>query len=726
MENISFPLCGPLAKRQLIKLKRMNDEALAGILRSIGFQQEAAINKMELRLKREMEVQWDRLTDRTSSLERRVSRSAAGRPGLVTRGEVANQRVPAVSEKAGPAFAPDWQKTCEKIASEPWAAAIADEIEKEALFAKDLLTIPPPDQLTAWSHYYFCDESGEELFWNPIQPAEHVCRSSGKIYHGEPYDGCWRTRMHSANAIHLENCAVLWRIGRQPEMARQEIERIAEIYAETYPGYHVHGHSSQKGRLQPQSLDESVWTITFLRALRWSGLIPEMTGSRKAALAAFAQCVIDLLRPQIIRIDNIQCWLNAAVAECAVLLGDSALLKWCIENPAGMRAQIEHGFDSDGFWHEGSVHYHLYTLAAILAFAEASGEKAFATRQQTKLHSAFAIIPALAYSDGFLPAYNDGWPRLHLAGIADTFEAATAVLPKAVPADLLAAVYRHEQSAPYQSYSHARGRISHPGAGSIQTRFSLAALVFGPAKLVEPLPEKKTSQLFAYAGIGILRNETTRLGLRFGPGGKAHDHLDKLDVDVETAKGWRSLDLGTSGYGSKLFKSWQKTSASHNILVIDGRRQLESTGHVLEWSESAVTAEAREAYPGVALRRRLSLEADGWSDHFLMTASSPRRIDWIFHGDGAFAPEGLEGEEFTFAEENGYQCIFNVRRAPAPELLNGRWQDEGIRQEVQIQLPPGFEIYWGEAEGNPHGRPLGVVILRGVAQEASFLAKFLS
>ena len=34
----------------------------------------------------------------------------------------------------------------------------------------------------------------------------------------------------------------------------------------------------------------------------------------------------------------------------------------------GLINQIKMGFDSDGFWHEGSIAYHNYTLTAVAFF----------------------------------------------------------------------------------------------------------------------------------------------------------------------------------------------------------------------------------------------------------------------------------------------------------------------------------------------------------------------
>ncbi|SDU11752.1 Alginate lyase [Verrucomicrobium sp. GAS474] len=625
-----------------------------------------------------------------------------------------------------PPFTPDWDEVARKARKEPWARDVVRSLEEEMLSWREKLVIPPPSQPTAWAHHYFCDETGEPLVWKPDSPRRHLCAKNGRLYSGEPYDGAWRLIMHAANGAQIERCAILLRLGVQTEIAGAEIERIAGTYVDTYLSYEVHGSAPSMGRLMPQSLDEAIWIITLLRSLRWSGLVSGWDERRRAALRETVRAVVDLLRPQIAWIHNIHCWLLAALAEAALFLEDDALLDWCWENPFGIGQQIEKGFDGDGQWYEGSIGYHYYALAALLCFLEAGGAEYLRRRADLneRLVKAFTNPPLLAYADGRLPAYNDCWASPRLEDAADLYEAASALMSDSSWPPILAEVYRNHRPAPCRRYT----RVHFPDQGGEPSlkdaRSSVAALVYGPAHLPEAAPREPRSALLPHAGIGILRNRDVRLAMRFGPHGGGHDHLDRPGVDVETAGGWQSLDLGTTGYASAFNGEWLRTPAAHNIVVIDGAWQTPGRGRLVAWSETALTVEVVDAHPGVLLRRTLTLLEKGWEDRFEIVADAPRRIDWIFHGDGIFKCPGREGTPVVLEEDNGYRKMRDLKKAPFSAPLCGEWRSQGETVAVEFGAASPGEIFWGAADGNPNGRPLGIVMLRAVASLQTVIARF--
>ena len=550
--------------------------------------------------------------------------------------------------------------------------------------------------------------------------------------------------MHAAHMEQLERAAILYRLGCRRDETAADIFRIVVTYAGAYTQYEIHGDRAGKGRIGPQCLDEAVYMLTLMRALRWSGLLRDWPGTIRQQVEAMAAASVDLLKPQVGEIHNIHCWMLAALAEAALLLRDSTLMEWCWSNPVGMKAQIERGFDHDGFWSEGSFVYHFYTLAAVLAFIEASGEpllplpddfqgeNAYVSqlkRNQSsvecaKLQKAFRLAGVLAYRDGRLPAYNDGWADICIDGFGDLYEAAFALIPGSVGPDELAAVYRRVGQGPVVPLTRAgvpklesRSLVPHK-------RRSLAALLYGPEKVGEREDVAKASCLLPYSGIGILRNDKVRAAMRFGPYAGGHDHFDKLGVDVESASGWQSLDLGTAAYGSAFTHDWQKTSAAHNIVVIDGEPQTGSVGRLLAYTDSMIRAGAADVYRGVEIIRTLSLTEGGWEDVCEMSSARPRRCDWIFHGDGLFVPEGLPGEPVQFEEGNGYKMIAGVRCCRISRAVKGGWRFQNMRTAVTLEAHEGSTLYWGEAMGNPNGRPLGVVILRGTGSEIRIKATF--
>lgn len=230
----------------------------------------------------------------------------------------------------------------------------------------------------------------------------------------------------------------------------------------------------------------------------------------------------------------------------------------------------------------------------------------------------------------------------------------------------------------------------------------------------------------AYSGISIIRNDKVRLGLRFTPAGGGHDHRDELSVDVETAQGWFSLDCGTSGYGAQITNDWQRTGAAHNIVMLDGLPQQLSNGYLKLWTANSVCTECTGAYKGITLRRSLELQENSWTDFFEILSDKPHRIDWIFHGDGQFFPDGQEGKPSSLSGEKGFDMISQVQQIePENNEISGCWKHENIIQKIQVEIPDGFALHWGKSPDNPNGRDSGIIIIRGNATNAQIKARFL-
>ncbi|NUR88959.1 MAG: hypothetical protein HOY71_33150, partial [Nonomuraea sp.] len=233
----------------------------------------------------------------------------------------------------------NWERIGRRAAGRPWAARVLSRVEAE--YRDTVVEIPGPELPSAWTHHYFCDDDGAPL---RFEGDGHACTRCDRRYAGEPWDGAWRTRRHNEAAAQAQRAALLIRLAGEPP---GELERILAGY--DYLAYAPHGVNAGTGRVQPQSLDEAVWAIGLLRALRWSGI------AAPPGMETMASGVVDLLRPQVGGVHNIHCWLLAALAECAALLRDRALLGWCGQR---VEEQVLSGFHPEGLWYEVNPHYH--------------------------------------------------------------------------------------------------------------------------------------------------------------------------------------------------------------------------------------------------------------------------------------------------------------------------------------------------------------------------------
>jgi hypothetical protein len=644
---------------------------------------------------------------------------------------------------------PDWLRVHHRLADHAWAGRVVSEIKADAEYWRSRLQVPPPTEQTAWTHHYFCDTDGTRLTFDPADPAHHRCGTCGRVYAGGVKDGAWRTHMHNAVAAQVQRDAILVRtagacgaVGEQ-DKAAAEISDIIERYSRDYLQYEPHGQNVGTGRVQPQCLDEAIWALTLLRSVRWAA--SELPAATLEAARSLAAEVAELLRPQVSLIHNIHCWMLAALAECAVHLGDAELLEFTADSEVGVKAQLREGFHPEGIWFEINPHYHFYTVAALLSWLEIAGPDVLDREATARLARAVTAPPALAYSDGLLPAYGDGWPDAALSTFATQAEAATGLIPEAQidlahyyahgavtagqlwsaspvpPLEAPSADTPPDEAPSHKAPSHeAPSDDARPPAG----RAGVAALVFGPDAVAAGSGEPARSLHWPGPGIVVLRDGRTRVAMRSGPDSGWHDHHDKLAVDVELSTGWRSLDLGTSGYGAE-FTNWMRSPAAHNTVYVGNEPQPPCDGTIVSYSEHRATGSA--TWSGNEVRRSIELTATGWTDTTELTLPEVRPVTWFFHGDGAVDSDHQVLDSDAPADPNsplGLDYLSNWRRISTPNgHLQARWTTAGA-PTVSITVPTGFTVYLAEGQGNPTGARLGVLILTGRTQQATITATF--
>jgi len=580
-----------------------------------------------------------------------------------------------------------------------WAAKAREALAAETERWRSRLVIAGPKEVSAWTHHYFCDEDGTRLAFDPASPHEHRCPTCGKVYDDELRIGAWRTLHHNAAAAQAERDAVIILTDPDPEAvaaARDELQTLVTRYGNDYAAYPEHGYHAGIGKVLPQSLDESIWAISLLRAVRW--VADQLDPATIAAAEQLARGVAGLLRPQVSQIHNIHCWMLAALAECAIRLDDNELLEFTATSEFGAFAQLDKGFRPEGLWFEVNPHYHYYTIDALLSWVEAYGAASLPQPQREILQRAIAAPPQLAYTDHQIPAYGDGWPDTPVSNFARHAEKAVGLLGTD-GIDL--------------SVFYAEG----------QRRDSQAALLFGPDEIDAAPLTRAESFCWPGSGIALLRSPAARIVLRCGPYAGGHDHNDKLAIDLETSTGWRSLDLGTSGYGAD-FTRWMRSGAAHSTAFVGGHGQPISDGEITEFS--ARHAIGAVSWDGCRMRREIALADDGWSDVLEVDLDRADEITWVLHGDGAVVsvPPGVPaGTPPAQLADLGIGWLTGLRELePEDGRLYVTWNVAGAPDAV-IAIPAGFRCWAGEGPGNPTGLPLGTVVVSGYAQSAAFAAR---
>ena len=623
------------------------------------------------------------------------------------------------------------------------------------------LDIQPPDEPAGYYHDYFCPHHATELQFDPVWPQVHRCPVDGQVLAGRRFDAAWR---FGANLL-LGSMSVLlalrWRLSGEQRC----LQRAAEIltgYARRYPHY-AGSQNSESGTglgwATYQSLDEA---HLIIRLAQCHDLVAaELDPGERVMVERqlFDRAIAHIARERFRRIHNIECWHIAALVAAATVTGKDAIRDYAVYGEFGFYHQIDAGTHRDGFWWEGSSSYHYYTLAALLttaAFIRARHPNWHAPR---RLAAMLAAPLTLVLPDGRLPASNDCWASSSLYGkvchgvppAAALYEMAAGWWPEPLYVDLLRGIYRDGP------------------------RDSEEALLHGPDAVpadASSLPRPRSAVL-PHSGFAMVRSddELDRQSLallKFGPHGGSHGHPDKLAVTLYARGEPAAADLGTQGYGIGLHGDWYRQTASHNTVLVSGRKQPPAAGTLLystaphvdgvgEPSDHLVSSQVRHdlqpracvgsdsgtpvtvadaavrwsgasagPYDGVAMRRAIAWRDPYFVDCFHVRCPTRRRIDWLLHVHGELREtHGVELHDRAggvLPRSPGWRHIEGRRAGRSHGAVDVWWSLPSGALQVLLPDEAGTVITVGNAPANPASERLHSVVRTRYARATTFVA----
>ena len=577
-----------------------------------------------------------------------------------------------------------------------WARAALKQLvaDAEAALARP---VKIPDRGGQWTHWYSCPKDGVGL--RTDSPTEHRCPRCGTVYRGDPYDAVVITREHSAWSRAVRDLGLAFRFTGRAEFARRAGE-ILTGYADRYAKYPRHNTRGEDrvggGKLLAQTLDESVWLIP----VAWGyslvrDTLPE--DARRHIENDLLVAAAEVIREHKMGIHNIQCWKNSAVGLVGFVTGKDELVREAIDDPErGFRVQIAKGVTEDGLWYEGSLGYHAYTTQALWPLAEAArlaGIDLYSSRYGTLYEAPLA----LALPSGDPPGFNDSAGG-NVRGLGSLYEIAYARWRKSAYGRLVAATDR----------------------GSLQ------ALLYGVDEVSPGLMIPPESVLLEDAGFAMLRAPgPLSVAVRFGRHGGGHGHPDKLGIVTYGAERVFGLDPGSINYGVPLHREWYRSTIAHNTVTVDGQVQAAEDGSLEKWTAeggvATLVAAADKVYPGVRLRRSLTLRAGELADRFECASESVHTYDWAFHAAGQLSTSlELKPRPAPLGSENGYQHIEQVAEGRADGDFWARWETGRARLTLRVKGAPGTEVFTGLAPGRHPADRVPLLIVRRRAARTVF------
>ncbi|SDK74336.1 Uncharacterized conserved protein, heparinase superfamily [Franzmannia pantelleriensis] len=229
--------------------------------------------------------------------------------------------------------------------------------------------------------------------------------------------------------------------------------------------------------------------------------------------------------------------------------------RWLSQGLVILDAEIPEQFLGDGGHFERSPMYHatlLWDLADLIHLAECSGLNALRERTPTwrqVLAKGLAWLEMMSHPDGDISFFNDAAFGIAptLAGLQDYAELLSVRLPKGVDRPL---VVKHSGSVLHVEHAVSSGYIALNWGDGDKAILDLAPV-----------------------------------GPDYQPG---HAHADTLSMELSLSGQRVLVNSGTSCYGNDNQRQWQRSTAAHNTVTVDGADSSEV------WAGFRV---ARRAYP---------------------------------------------------------------------------------------------------------------------------------
>ncbi len=587
----------------------------------------------------------------------------------------------------------DWAKVKVRVESQDWAKSIVQGMRANVVTTRSRYAEPPLGE-SGWFHDYYCPKDARRLVFDWQKPTEHRCEGCGTVYRGSPYDEVWRAAVHDAIISAIGSAGILHRITGEADYLDYARGKLL-WYAEHYDQYPAHGKHAGKGKIGAQSLDEATQTVELSQAY-WD-ICPALSeGDRSTIAEKLLIPAATFIHGQTRTIHNIHSWHNAAVGLVGFAVGDKELITAAIEGPAGLNAQIAQGIKDDGFWYEGSIGYHFYTISSMEPLVLAARAQKYPIADLDRFLRLYSAPLGLAFDDGQFPANNDGWGGMNLYNLPQTYEAACAVESRPEFLEMLGRAYKDRKRA------------------------AVAALLYGPDRIPAAGAVAPKSNLLKESGIAILRKGKINAYLKFGPYGGGHDHNDRLNLILYHDGDVIIPDLGTSGYGIALNSQWFRSAAAHNLLIVDGKKQANCGGELGEFAPDRVSASVAKAFEGVMIRREIALIENGIDDRIGAESDREHTYDLIYHVRGTLEACDVVTRPGEPLQGDGYPLLKDLQTGNTDKVCQATFKLRDRQGQMVLKLDGDrpYEVFTGTCPDNPADKTMEFVMVRMVGKTA--------
>jgi hypothetical protein len=545
------------------------------------------------------------------------------------------------------------------------------------------------DAPSGWWHNYYCPSCAGELGFDRDRPGWYQCPACGAVAERTgALDEAWVYLYRYNLSEALIDAAVAYRLTGDTSFADFVRDTIL-WYAERYSRFDEHGAWAGRGKIQGQSLDEAVWGIHLLRALKICRLDPRSEEGHRMYRELFLP-MARLVMAQSWGIHNIPLWHASFAAAAALFFEDKKLYQQSMGGDLGARRQVLEGFTAGGIWYENSTGYHYYSLEAaayLAAFIKDAGLEGEEAEFMNRVRDAYLVFPRLSFRDGSLPCFNDSGKSLK--GVAER-----------------AAIYVAARLFP-----ESAGELFSIVAG--ERRNIRAQWLYGDPG--EPCEKPLKTEHFPANCVALLRSPGIEVFTKYGNLSPSHAHPDALEICIPPF----ALDPGTTGYGSPISRDWYRSTAAHCTFTVDGRNQHYTARASAELravadGSSSIRMEINDAYEGVRAIRGLKVAGNTLEDELELSSDEEHNYDWFFHGAGDFkAPGELVPGSINEAESGSPPAYSYLKEGRVWTGRRCSWELQGKRLELNLEeIPPGAAVYVFKTPDNPAVETRHTILVR--------------
>lgn len=614
----------------------------------------------------------------------------------------------------GEEVVPEIKRKCGKL---PWARKAVDLMKREAELA---MAKPPllPVEPAGWRHDFYSRATAEHLLYEPDHPDEYLDPSTGKYEHDDAERKAWALLTHERTYRIMRSLGILYRLTGDERYAAWTIEGLRKA-----ADYFTHAEFARSGALYYQVLYDAAM-LAILAGVY--GLVREDKALSADDHKKIRENIFEKWMPGLVAFlekhptHNMACYVSAALAYSGSALDRPDWTGLGLGDETGMAAQLRNGLragadgKTDGFWYEGTMFYHFYSLCPLVTLWETdkrrNGKLAKDAGLRERFTAMFAAPTQLVDQQLRLPAVGDlGAPRV-----------------------MNLAAYRH-------LYEYAAGRLDYERFGPVlrsiyavskAPRVDLTALAFGPDELPEAAIPKGHTVLWP-SDMGVFRASTPhqmQVAFRCGHYNGGHDHPDRLAVLLTAFDQPISPDLGTPGYSlHAAAHNYFRTTLAHNTLFADEENQ---TGDaVLEWRPDADPPRARGSIrgkDGVHYTRTIFFAPPYVVMLDEYDAPEEHRFGWVYHayGDVKVTSGFVIDEQMVMPplpDDKHFSMLTERTTGATSAMLSATWNvPGGVKLQLLTASDGGFEVMSGKTPGQPWPDTQGCIVLRAPGTRRRF------